>query len=217
MILNTMNNFYIKEESEEEDEEHDSAANSWTPHSLAGFGANTRTILIGGEIEPTLGSAICSQIEYLAAEDSAPIKVMINSPGGDVVQTLAIYDTLRAVDCPIITVVQGMAYSGGFLLMQAGDIRVAFPSARLFYHEPISETQISSVVELDSHVKCYNWGLDTMNEIIRKRTKMNKTNWAKYFAGQTSIFFSAKEAKELNIIDDILEYQKKPKIKLEGF
>jgi ATP-dependent Clp protease, protease subunit len=213
-----LNKFYNSNEKSttEEGGETETPQGFWTPQSLAGFGPATRTVLIGGEIENIMGSAICSQIEFLAAESDAPIKVVINSPGGDVVQTLAIYDTLRAIDCPIITVVQGMAYSGGFLLSQAGDLRIAFPNARLFYHEPISEFQIFSGKELESHAKSYSWGLDVMNELIKKRTKINKSKWSEFFAGKTSIYFTAAEAKALNIIDDIIEYQKKPKIKLEG-
>ena len=140
---------------------------------------------------------------------------MINTPGCYVIQTLAIYDTLRAVSCPIITVAQGMAFSGGFLLMQAGDLRVAFPHSKLFYHEPLSESHVCSTEELASHVKSYAWGLDAMNAIIRKRTKINKTNWSKFFAGKTSVYFTAIEALELNIIDEIIEFQKKPKLVLE--
>ena len=141
---------------------------------------------------------------------------MINSPGGEVIAGLAIYDTLRAVRCPIITVVQGFAASMGFLLMQAGDYRVAFPNSRLFYHEPLQEAVVNSSAELNSAADAYTWGMNTMNDIIRKRTKISKTNWNKYFAGKTSIYFTAEEAKALKLIDDIIEFPKKPKLILEG-
>jgi len=187
---------------------------NWTPTTLVGFGPGTRTVLVGGTIEPVMGSAICSQVERLAAESDDFIKVVINSPGGDIIQVMAIYDMLRAVTCPIITLTQGMAFSGGFVLAQAGDLRLSFPNSRFFYHEPIGVNENNSLTEAAVSLQSYAWSLETMNEVIRKRTKISKTNWNKHFAGKTSVYFSAQEAKDLKIIDEIIEYPKKPKLNL---
>jgi ATP-dependent Clp endopeptidase proteolytic subunit ClpP len=193
-----------------------SSNDEWTPLTLTGYGPETRTILIAGEINTPLAAAICSQLSELDAEDSkTPIKVVINSPGGDVIAAFAIYDMMRSIEAPIITLVQGMAFSGGFLLLQGGDLRLAFPNSRLFYHEPLSEAHVSSVEELEAHQKSYVWGLEVMNDIIQKRAGISKKVWNKTFANKTALFFTTKEALELNLLDDLIEFQTKAPIVLD--
>ena len=183
----------------------------WTPETLTYHGAATRSILLSGEVNRPLANVVCSQLRTLSTVcGESPITVVINSPGGDVVQALAMYDVMRAIPCPIITIVQGEASSAGFLLMQGGDLRFAFPNSRLFYHEPIIGLQASSEHEMNAAYGNYQWALATMNDIIRKRTNMKKSQWTKHFAGSTANFMTAKEALKLNILDDLLEYMEKP-------
>ena len=64
-----------------------------------------RTLVISGEIEPLMASALCQHVLFLEREDpSSPITLFVSSPGGQVGPGLAIYDVLRSVSCPIRTV-----------------------------------------------------------------------------------------------------------------
>ena len=187
----------------------------WSPEHLAYYGPATRTILITGEITEKTANVVCSQIQALSlSAPESPIKIIINTQGGDVIQALAIFDVMRAVSCPIITMVQGLAASAGFMLVQGGDLRLAFPNARLFFHEPLMDSVVNSMKSMENSVEVYQWALQTTNDIIRKRIKMSKSDWRRHFKGQTFKFFSVEQSIELGILDDLLEYVEKPKISL---
>ena len=93
-----------------------------------------------GEINKDSADAICSAVRLLARESKEPITLYINSPGGSVSDGLAIYDTLKASGCEIITVACGMAASmGAFLLAAAGTKgkRYVQPNAEVLIHQPL--------------------------------------------------------------------------------
>src|ERR687886_460920 len=66
------------------------------------------------------------------------IHFYINSPGGSVSSTLAIYDTMQFLECPIVTYCMGMAASGAAILLASGSKgrRHALPHAKVMIHQP---------------------------------------------------------------------------------
>ena len=118
-----------------------------------------RIIFLYGQINDALASIICSQLVYLAAEDSSDIHLYINSPGGSVASAMAIYDTMQFIEADVATWGMGMAASCGSFLLTSGapGKRYALPNARIMLHEPWGGFQGRS-----SHF------LDHANEIIYK-------------------------------------------------
>ena len=206
---------------EEELVDEDSAISllNWAPGQVAFFGPLTRHISISGHITEVIAVAACGQIQELTIRDpEAPIIMHINTPGGSIVDALAIYDMCKVVTNPIVTIVNGGAMSAGLLLLSAGDIRLATPNSMFFYHQPImSEIGVSTIEEADSVSELYNRYHNVCDEIIRTRAKISKTKWKRNFAGKTSYWFGTEEALTFGLIDDLLEYSKKTKIKLEDF
>lgn len=97
-----------------------------------------REIECTGEISSSSVNALIRQIRYLAREDSdAPINIYINSPGGEVVSGLALYDVMKAVSCPIRTICTGTAASMAALLFAAGDTRDILPHGVVMIHDPL--------------------------------------------------------------------------------
>ncbi len=189
----------------------------WGPDTIAYYGPTTRSILLTGEVDSDLANAICSQLKHLSALDSEDIiTLVINTPGGDVVQAMAIYDTIRSIENPVVTIVQGMAASAGLLLLQAGDFRVAMPNSKIFYHQPISETAVTSAHSIDEFHDEYMWAKDMIDGIIRTRGRITKKNWVKYFEKKPeSSWFTADLAEEIRLVDKVIDYAVKPKIKFE--
>jgi ATP-dependent Clp protease protease subunit len=189
----------------------------WGPETIAYYGPTTRSILLTGEVNSDLANAVCSQLKHLSAIDSEDIiTLVINSPGGDVLQALAIYDTVRSIENPVVTMVQGVAASAGLLLLQAGDFRVALPNSKLFYHQPISETAVTSAHSMDEFHDEYLWAKDMIDGIIRTRGRITKRNWVKYFEKKPeSSWFTADLAEEIRLIDKVIDYAVKPKINFE--
>ena len=97
-----------------------------------------RIVFIGDQVHPAMANIIVAQFLFLEKEDpDSDIMVYINSPGGDVMAGLAIYDTMKLVKPDIQTYCVGMAASMGAVLLSAGTKgkRFALPNARIMIHQ----------------------------------------------------------------------------------
>jgi ATP-dependent Clp protease protease subunit len=98
-----------------------------------------RIIVLGQEVDDQLANRICAQLLLLANQDDrTEISLYINSPGGSVTAGLAIYDTMRFIECDVTTCAVGMAASMGQFLLTAGTPgkRTALPHAQILLHQP---------------------------------------------------------------------------------
>lgn len=100
-----------------------------------------RTIFIGEEIGSNLANSVVAQLLLLNQQDKdRDIFMYINSPGGCVMSGLAIYDTMRYINCDVRTVCVGLAASMAAVLLSAGTKgkRFALPNSRIMIHQPRS-------------------------------------------------------------------------------
>jgi ATP-dependent Clp protease protease subunit len=98
-----------------------------------------RIIMFTGEVNADTAQIAIAELLYLASvDDSKDITMYINSPGGSVVDGLAIYDTMRYIKPDVSTVVVGMAASMGSILLSGGakGKRYALPNAEVMIHQP---------------------------------------------------------------------------------
>ena len=97
-----------------------------------------RIVFIGDQVHPTMANIIIAQFLFLEKEDpDKDIEVYINSPGGDVMAGLAIYDTMKHIKPDIATTCVGMAASMGAVLLSGGTKgkRAALPNSRIMIHQ----------------------------------------------------------------------------------
>ena len=84
-----------------------------------------RIIFLQGEIHDGNANELVMKMLYLQSENRRKdINFYINSPGGSVSSTLAIYDTMRILSCPVTTYCVGLAASGGAILLAGGDRKI---------------------------------------------------------------------------------------------
>jgi len=124
-----------------------------------------RIIFIGQEIEDHLANLVMAQLFFLESENpEKDINIYINSPGGVVTSSLAIYDTMMYVRCDISTVCIGQAASGAAVLLAAGakGKRFATPHSRILLHQPSGGTQ-GQAIDIDIQAK----------EILRTRAMLD--------------------------------------------
>ena len=98
-----------------------------------------RIILLQGEIHDGNANELVMKLLYLQSENRRKdIHFYINSPGGSVSATLAIYDTMQILSCPVATYCVGLAASGGSVLLVGGTKgkRFALPHAKIMMHQP---------------------------------------------------------------------------------
>lgn len=99
-----------------------------------------RIIFLGQEIDDEIANQIIAVMLYLESEDNTkPIYLYINSPGGSVIAGMAIYDTMKHIKSEVVTINVGLAASMASFLLGGGEKgkRLALPHSRIMIHQPM--------------------------------------------------------------------------------
>src|SRR5204862_4724845 len=107
--------------------------------TLCGCPLDNRIVFLQGEIYTGNANEVVMKLLYLQSENRRKdVHFYLNSPGGDVAATLAIYDTMQMLSCPICTYCVGQAASGAAVLLAGGSKgkRFALPNSRVMLHQP---------------------------------------------------------------------------------
>jgi ATP-dependent Clp protease, protease subunit len=167
-----------------------------------------RIILLQGEIHDGNANELVMKLLYLQSENRRKdIHFYINSPGGSVSATLAIYDTMQMLSCPVSTYCVGLAASGGAVLLAGGTKakRFALPHAKVMIHQPYGQVggQVSDIeIQAQEIIRTRA----TLNEILALHTGQPIERIAK--DTDRDYYMTASDAKEYGIVDDILSAQK---------
>lgn len=163
-----------------------------------------RVILLQGEIHDGNANEIVMKLLYLQSENRRKdIHFYINSPGGSVSATLAMYDTMQILTCPVATYCVGLAASGGAVLLAGGSKgkRFALPHAKIMIHQPYGQVggQVSDIeIQADEIIKTRA----LLNEVLAGHTGQPIERIAK--DTDRDYYMSASEAKAYGLVDDIL-------------
>ncbi len=115
-----------------------------------------RVILISAGVDPKLAHAVNSKLLALERHnDKDPIYLYINSPGGEVHSGFSIFDMIRFIKPPVITIVTGLAASMGSIITLAAkpEHRFAFPNAKFLVHQPSIGGIGGSVSDIEIHAR----------------------------------------------------------------
>lgn len=167
-----------------------------------------RIIFIGTPIDDDIANLIIAQFLFLESEDpDKEINVYVNSPGGVISAGLAIYDTMRFIQCPISTLCMGQAASMGALLLAAGNFgkRFALPNSRIIIHQPIGGVQ-GQASDISIHAKEILRIRQELNQILAFHTKQDLARIER--DTERDFIMTAAEAKEYGIIDEVMEKRK---------
>lgn len=165
-----------------------------------------RIIIMGTPINDQIANLVVAQLLFLAREDpEKPIRMYINSPGGQVYSGMAIYDTMQLVECPISTYAVGFTASFGTVLLTAGTkgMRYALPNATIHLHQPLGTAQgQASDIQIQAQ------------EILRLRSSINQV--LSYHTGQPvsqivedldrDIYMTPHQAAEYGLVDEVIEH-----------
>lgn len=175
-----------------------------------------RIIMLDGPIEQHSASIICSQLLFCESQDrKKPVYMYINSPGGQVTEGLAIYDTMQFIACPVYTIVMGQACSMGSFLAQAGEPghRMVLPNSRTMIHRVSSGTRGTGgsvyVQELEMednirHLEESKKVNKRLTELYVKHNTKGKTYEEMSETMKFDTFLSADEAVEWGLADKVV-------------
>ncbi|GMQ80309.1 MAG: ATP-dependent Clp protease proteolytic subunit [Planctomycetia bacterium] len=163
-----------------------------------------RIIFLQGEIFDANANELVMKLLYLQSENRRKdIHFYINTPGGSVTATLAIYDTIQTISCPVATYCVGLAASGGAILLAGGakTKRFALPHAKVMIHQPYGGVggQVSDItIQAQEIVNSRS----VLNDILAEHTSQPMERIAA--DSDRDFYMSAVDAKEYGIVDEIL-------------
>lgn len=167
-----------------------------------------RIIFVGSAIDDHVANIIIAQLLFLEAQDSKKdIKLFINSPGGIVYSTLAIYDTMQFIKPDIQTICVGMAASGASILLTAGTKgkRYSLPNSRVMIHQPMGGAE-GQATDISIQAKEILYIKDKMIDVMKKHTGKPKEKLEQDM--ERDFFMSPEEAQKYGIIDEIIASSK---------
>jgi ATP-dependent Clp protease, protease subunit len=175
-----------------------------------------RIVFIGQPIDDDLANIVVAQLMHLESDDpEKDVHIYVNSPGGSLTASLAIYDAMQFVTPDVQTICFGIAMSGGSLILAGGaeGKRMALPNSRILIHQPTSGFQGQST-DVEIHAR----------EVLELRRRTEQI-YARHTGQDTDRlhadmerdrFFSSEEAVEYGLVDRVIESRHLPR-RVAGF
>lgn len=170
-----------------------------TVDTLSELYSSERVLFFTGKTDSESCADLITSLMYLETKDETrPVILVINSPGGEVRSGLAVYDVLRLMKAPVITVCMGSAASMGSIIFLAGDKRIMLPHSELMIHDPsYGNLNVDHMKphEIQERVDSLKKTGDELIRIIANRTGRseeeirNKTREDSFFTAQEAVEF----------------------------
>jgi len=164
-----------------------------------------RIIFLGTEIDNTTANTIIAQLLFLEATDpDKDIYIYINSPGGSVSSTIAIYDTIQYIRSDVATICIGIAASGAALILASGTKgkRFVLPNSRIMVHQPLGGAQ-GQVTDIEIQTRELKRIKDTINKILTHHTGQKFEKVEK--DTDRDFYMTAQESKEYGLVDEVIK------------
>lgn len=178
---------------------------------LDDFCFKDRNLQLTSEIRHEHAILFCDTIRYwnelddranIPIEERQPIKIYIDSPGGDLDATLSIVDSITLSKTPVWTITIGSGDSGGFFIGLAGHKRIGYPHSSYLFHEGGCGN------EGDAHkyiqfVEFYKKKLSMLKELVLEKTDFSIDDYEEH--RKDDLWLTAKDALRYKVIDEIAE------------
>ena len=167
-----------------------------------------RIIMLSEDVNPTSANVIIAEMLFLESEDpDKEIHFYINSPGGSIVDGMAIVDTMNYIKCPVSTICVGMAASMGSILLTCGEKgkRFATPNSEILIHQPLigGNGLSGQTTDIKIHTDHLVKTREKMNKLLSERTGQSIEKIME--DTERDNYMTAEEALKYGLIDEILE------------
>ncbi len=164
-----------------------------------------RIVFLDGVITDATANLIVMKLLFLQSENRhQDIHLYVNSPGGSVTATMAIYDTMQFIECDISTYCVGLSASGGAILVAGGTKgkRYALPHSKMMIHQPYGEVG-GQVSDIEIQAQDILETRESLNKILASHTGQSLEKISR--DTDRDRYLTAVEAKEYGLVDEVLE------------
>jgi len=160
----------LDDEGEEEGDEKEREENP-PPDILTQKMLKTRTILLSGEIDKNLSERVIKQLLLLEDAGDEPVRVFIDSPGGDADAGYAVFDMIRFIKPPVYTIGMGLVASAAAIILIAApkERRIALPNSDYLIHQPLSGMR-GVATDIEIHARELEKLRKKINQLIADET-----------------------------------------------
>ena len=182
----------------------DKVSNSERVYDIYSRLLKDRIIIINGEIDNTLSNSVVAQLLYLDSINSDDISLYINSPGGNVSDGFAIYDTMNLIKSDVSTIGMGMCASMAAFLLSSGTKgkRYVLPNCEVMIHQPLggASGQATEIKIAAEHILKTK---EKLNKILSLNTN-KKLSEIEHDTDRDN-YMTADESLEYGIVDKVIE------------
>ena len=164
-----------------------------------------RIVFLGGLITDAVANTIIAQLLFLESRDpKKDINLYVNSPGGSVTATLAVYDTMQHIKPDVATICVGVAASGGAILLSAGakGKRYILPNSEVMIHQVLGAAE-GQATEIEISARHILKVKEQLNKILAYHTDKPLSKIEE--DTDRDFFMNAEEAKQYGIVDKIIK------------
>jgi ATP-dependent Clp protease protease subunit len=162
------NGFYVCDDDEDNDDKEEKKEFS---DPLITRMLKTRTVLLSGEVNKDLAERTIRQLLLLDEENDKPVRIFIDSPGGDADAGFAIFDMIRFVRAPVWTIGMGLVASAAAIIQLASprERRVGLPNSHYLIHQPLSGIR-GVATDIEIHARELEKLREKINRLIADET-----------------------------------------------
>ncbi|HYK43675.1 MAG TPA: ATP-dependent Clp protease proteolytic subunit [Parafilimonas sp.] len=197
----------LNDEEEEQPKEDKQEQSPYLMKKMEQLFLKKRAVYLWGPVEDKSARDIVSKLLLLDADKPGQeIKFYINSPGGVVTSGMVIYDTMRMIQSPVVTICMGLAASMGSILLSGGvkGKRLIFPHGEVMIHQPsIGGYFQAASADIEIHAKQMQRTKEISAQILAQNTGKSFERILKDF--DRDYWMDAKEAVDYGIVDTVVE------------
>jgi ATP-dependent Clp protease protease subunit len=199
-----MNKFPVLEDDDEEEAE-EAEKNNGDP--LIAKMLKTRTILLSGEIKKDLAERTIRQLLLLEDENDEPVRIFIDSPGGDADAGFAVFDMIRFVRPPVWTIGMGLVASAAAIIQLAApkERRVGLPNSHYLIHQPLSGIR-GVATDIEIHARELEKLREKINRLIADETGTELSRVEK--DTDRDYWMNAEEASSYGLVSKVIQHRK---------
>jgi ATP-dependent Clp protease protease subunit len=159
------------EDDDDDDIDDEAEGKEASLEFLAGKMLKTRTILLSGEIRKGLAEKTIRQLLLMEAMGDDPVRIFIDSPGGDADAGYAIFDMIRFIKPPVWTIGMGLVASAAAIIQLASpkERRLGLPNSHYLIHQPLSGIR-GVATDIEIHARELDKLREKINRLIADET-----------------------------------------------